>query len=158
MKTCDNVITFGSGEKLWIRSTFYLSVLIGMYGLWPAGPGPALGYLAFVAVSYGLLMRYSVCARCPHLFVAGDCLFMPASLARKLVSPRSGGLKVWEAGVALAAAVGTVAIPVYRLAAEPLLLALFLGLSLGYVIGLAGHVCRKCQVEVCPCNRNPAFK
>ena len=148
------VITFSFGEKLYIRSTFYLSVLLGMYAMWPSGPGLVLGYGAFVGVSSSLLMRYTVCARCPHLLRADDCLFVPAPLAKMLVSPREGGLTAWEIVIALVAAAGTVVVPVYWLAATPLLLAVFLLLTLGYVIGLKGHVCKKCQVEVCPLNRN----
>lgn len=155
---CPQVIRFSFGEKTFIRSTFYLSVLIGMYGMWPASPGLALGYGVFVLVAYGLLMRYTVCARCPHLLQAGDCLFLPAPLAKMLVVPREGSLSAAEHVIALAAVLGTILIPVYWLVAEPWLLGVFLLLTLGYAVGLKGHVCKKCQVAICPCNRNPALR
>jgi len=155
---CTRIRKFGFGDKLFIRLTFYLSVAVGVYGMWPAGAMSALGYAAYVAVSYSLLMRYSVCARCPHVFVAGDCLFVPAPLVKLVVAPREGRLKVWEAAIAAAAALGTIAIPVYWLAGDPVLLIAFLALTLGYLVGLAGHVCKKCQVEVCPLNRNPGLR
>ena len=151
---CGTIRTFSLGEKLLIRLSFYLSVLVGVYGMWTASPWLALGYAIFVGVSYTLLMRFSVCARCPHVFVAGDCLFVPASLVKLLVEPRQGRLKGWEGGVAMIAVVGTIAIPIYWLVADPVLLIAFLALSLGYLVGLAGHLCKKCQVEVCPLNRN----
>lgn len=151
---CIRAGRFHLWEKTLVRGTFYVATLLGIYAIWPAGPGPALGYAAYVAVSYTLLMRYSVCARCPHLFEVGDCLFVPAPLARVITSPWQGRLKAWEGGIAVIAAVGTAVIPLYWLAAKPLLMAVFLLLTFGYVAGLTAHACKKCRVEVCPLNRN----
>lgn len=153
---CGKVERFGFWEKTIVRLTFFLAILVGAYGMWPAGPGLALGYLAYVLAAYILLMRYTVCARCPHLFRAGDCLFIPAPLAKTFIAPRSGRLNTWEFAVVTAAPLGTVFIPLYWLVAQPLMLAAFLLLSLGCVIFLMRRICsRKCLVRVCPLNRNP---
>lgn len=153
-RDCSNVCTFGFGEKLFIRSAFYLAFLVGAYGIWLSSAALALSYAAFVGIAYLLLMRYTVCARCPHVFVAGDCLFVPASLVKMFVSPRQGRLTMWEGVIAVVAVAGTAAIPIYWLAAQTALLGLFIALTFAYLVGLVGRICKKCQVEVCPLNRN----
>lgn len=155
--SCTKVCTFGLGEKLFIRVAFYVAAIVGTYGIWLSSPSLALAYAAYVGIGYGLLMRYSVCARCPHVFVANDCLFMPAPLVKLIVAPRQGRLAVWEAGVAVCAVSGTVAIPLYWLADHTALLVTFLVLTGCYFVGLVGRICKKCQVEVCPLNRNNAI-
>jgi hypothetical protein len=151
---CGTVCTFSFREKLFARTTFSLGIVVGMYGIWLFSPALALAYLAYAVGSYFLLMRCTVCARCPHLFQADDCLFAPASSVKRFVAPRSGALNAWEHLILICAAFGTAAIPVYWLAFSPWLLVLYAVLAGGCFLGLVMRICRKCQVDVCPMNRN----
>jgi hypothetical protein len=156
---CAHVAGFSFWEKAIVRVSYYLAALVGVYGMWPVAPGLALGYAAFVLGAYYLLMRYTVCARCPHLFQAGDCLFVPAPLAKTFIRPRPGRLNAWEFAILLAAPLGTLLIPLYWLAARPVALAAFVLLNLGCAAYITRRICRrKCRVLICPLNRNPALK
>lgn len=154
----ENVCTFGSGEKLIMRTIFVLSVVLGAYGIGRTSPLSAAAYAAFALVGYFMLMRHTVCSRCPHLHVADDCLFVPASLVKKHVILKKGPLGTGELIIILVAILGTAGIPIYWLAADTTLLMVYLALNAGYVLGLVGRICKKCQVEVCPLNRNIMFK
>ncbi|MCJ2164209.1 MULTISPECIES: hypothetical protein [unclassified Pseudodesulfovibrio] len=151
---CGTVCTFSFTDKLLARTTFSLGMAVGMYGIWLSSPTFALAYLVYAVGSYFLLMRYTVCARCPHLFQANDCLFAPASSVKRFVAPRSGPLTVRERLILVCAVFGTAAIPVYWLVFSPWLLVLYALLAGGCFLGLVMRICRKCQVEVCPMNRN----
>ena len=151
-KACDR--TFSLGEKLLLRTTFVLSILSGAFGIWLTSPAVAVAYLAFAAVSYFLLMRYSVCARCPHLFEADDCLFLPAFLVRKFVARREGQLSWWERLILDSAVIGTAVIPVFWLYSIPWLLLYYVAVTVGFGYVLIRFVCaRKCEVDVCPLNK-----
>ncbi|BCS87598.1 hypothetical protein [Pseudodesulfovibrio sediminis] len=151
---CSNVCTFSFKEKLFARTTFILGVLIGAYAIWLSSLVLALVYLGYAVGSYYLLMRYTVCSRCPHLFQADDCLFAPAPIVQTFVSARSGPLNGWERLILFGAVFGTVAIPVYWLVSSLWLLSLYVIFSGGCFLGLVLRICKKCQVEVCPMNRN----
>ncbi|QGY40457.1 hypothetical protein GM415_10070 [Pseudodesulfovibrio cashew] len=156
--SCENVCTFGSGEKLILRTLFYVSALLGAYGIAKTSLVLAVAYVAYALISYFMLMRHTVCSRCPHLFVADDCLFVPASLVKNFVIPKKGALSTGELLIVLFAVLGTAGIPIYWLAADTTLLVIYLALNAGFTLGLVGRICKKCQVEVCPMNRNPLFK
>lgn len=152
--SCSKICTFGFGEKLFTRITFFLSIAIGFYSIWLSSPIFAAGYLGYACVGYFLLMRFTVCARCPHVFVANDCLFIPAWLVKIYVAKRTGELQIWEKAILFGAVCGTVVIPLYWLKADLLLLAFYLAVTVGCFGFLYTRICKeKCQVEVCPLNR-----
>ena len=153
-KQCDSPCTFAVGEKLFVRTTFVLSVLLGAWGIWGSSPGAALGYMAYAVFSYFLLMRFTVCSRCPHYLVAGDCLFMPVRWVRLFVRPRHGELTWWERLVLDSAVLGTAVIPLFWLVSVPLLLILYLIVTVGCGLFLVRRICsRKCRVGICPLNK-----
>lgn len=150
---CSDVCTFSLGEKLIVRSSFFVGVAIGAYGMWLANAWLAVGYLLYAAVGYSLLMRYTVCSRCPHVLVANDCLFIPASLVRAFVAKRTGELLGWEKGILLCAVIGTAGLPLYWLLSDITLLSVYLLSTIGCFVVLYLRMCkRKCQVVVCPLN------
>lgn len=156
--SCGSGRTFSRGDKLLVSGTFYGSIAVGAWGIWPTSPGAALGYLAYALIGYVLLMRYTVCARCPHLFEENDCLFVPVPLAKTFVKPRQGPLQRWEYLLALCVAGGTIIIPLYWLIHTPLTLIAYLILTATCIASLKRRICTKCRVEVCPMNRNREFK
>lgn len=124
---CGSVKGFSTGEKIFAQGTFNAAVIIGAYGMGLQSPLLALIYVVFAIGSFTLLMRYTICARCPHLLVAGDCLFLPASLAMKVISEQhTGPLTGWGKVILYCAPLGTMLIPVYWLLSSPILLGCFL--------------------------------
>jgi len=127
------------------------------YGIWLSSPYFAAAYLAYTLGSFTLLMRYTVCARCPHLLTAGDCLFLPPSLAKKLVSTKHAGpLLPWERAIFFGAFLGAALFPVWFLLQEPALLGAFIVLMGGSFLGLLLHFCKECHTTVCPLNKRRA--
>lgn len=152
-KDC-TVCTFSLGEKLLIRTTFVLSILLGAVGIWMFRPGVAVAYLAYAVVSYFGLMRYTVCSRCPHLFQANDCLFLPVGLAKRFVLRREGELTAWERLLLDSAVIGTAVIPLFWLISVPMLLVLYVLVTVGCGVAIVKLVCsKKCRVDVCPLNK-----
>jgi len=150
---CGSVKGFSAGEKIFAQGTFNGAVIIGAYGMALQSPLLALAYVVFAIGSFTLLMRYTFCARCPHLLVAGDCLFLPASLAKKVISKQhSGPLSGREKIIMYSAPLGTICIPVYWLLPSPVLLACFFIFAGACVLGLRMHFCKECQTIVCPMN------
>ncbi|MBU1002507.1 MAG: hypothetical protein KKE73_08285 [Proteobacteria bacterium] len=150
---CAKVGGFSVGEKIFAQVTFNLSVFIAAYSLWLVRPIFAVAYLVYALGSFTLLMRYTICARCPHLFQAGDCLFLPASLARKIVaSDRSGPLGFAEKTLLIGAFAGTFLPPIFWLS-SPLLFGGYVLMAGGCILGLLLHFCRHCHNMICPLNR-----
>ncbi|MDC0336121.1 hypothetical protein OAN24_04435 [Pseudodesulfovibrio sp.] len=150
---CGPVKGFSTAEKIFAQGSFYAAVIIGAYVMAVQSPLLALGYVVFTIGGFTLLMRYTVCARCPHLLDAKDCLFVPASLAINLISKQhTGPLSGWEKFIVFSAPLGTIFIPVYWLLPSPVLLACFLLFSGACVFGLRLHFCKECQTIVCPMN------
>lgn len=150
---CSQVKGFSVPEKVFAQGTFYAAIIIGTYAISLQSPLLALGYLVFALGSFTLLMRYTVCARCPHLLVAKDCLFLPASLASKVISRKhTGSLSGWEKLILYSAPLGTIAIPVYWLLSTPIMLVSFAVFAGACILGLRMHFCKECQTIVCPMN------
>jgi hypothetical protein len=157
LNECGQVGGFSPGEKIITRATFNAGILIGAYGIWLSSPYFASAYLAYTLGSFTLLMRYTVCARCPHLLTAGDCLFLPPSLAKKLVSTKHAGpLLPWERAIFFGAFLGAALFPVWFLLQEPALLGAFIVLMGGSFLGLLLHFCKECHTTVCPLNKRRA--
>ena len=70
-------------EKLYAYSTFNIGIFIAAYGLFIQNKTLAVIYLFYSYIGIFLLMRYTVCPRCPHLLEANDCLNLPASITKK---------------------------------------------------------------------------
>lgn len=137
---CDKVPGFGFWEKFSIRTAFYAAIALGAWGAWTT-PGPGIGpvsgpvlavlYVAYALGSYTLLIRYSVCPRCPHLAEADDCVFVPAPAAKAIVDKRrTGKLRPLELAVAVAAGSGTALLPLLWLPGRAALLAAFAAANL----------------------------
>lgn len=151
---CGAVPGFSLAEKILFQGAFYLGLAMGFLGLWAAGPLWALGWLACAVAGFTLLVRYTVCARCPHLSRAGDCLFLPPSLVRRLAAPgRAGALNWVEKGIFFGAFGVTVLGPVPWLVHRPAYLAVYVLLWSAFLAGMLLKVCRKCAVTACPLNR-----
>lgn len=154
---CGEVPGFSFGEKAVIRVAFKLGIFLGAWGIWPTSQSIAIGYAAYAVISYTLLMRYTVCTRCPHLLVAGDCLFMPAPLVKLLVTDRKGPLSLAEHFI-LVLAIGGAAIPIYWLLNQPILLGAYAVVTGGWMAGLYLRICPRCQVEECPLKKHAQKK
>lgn len=85
MKCEHSIEKFTLREKVLTRTTFNLGILIGAYGLYLESGWLAAGYIFFAFIGTLLLMRYTVCPRCPHLYVADDCLVLPVPLASSML-------------------------------------------------------------------------
>lgn len=152
---CSQVKGFSLAEKVYFQATLNIVVVLGAVGMLLQGAYLlAIGYLIFVLGGFILLMRYTVCARCPHLLEANDCVFLSASLAKEVVSKdTTGPLKWWERSILCVVPAGTVFGPIYWLMSSPLLLAGFVVAAVGCVLGLYMYLCKKCRTTVCPMNR-----
>lgn len=154
---CSKDMYFSLTEKITAGILFNGGVLVGTWGIWLSSPLMALAYVVYALGSFTLLMRYTICTRCPHLLEAGDCLFVPAKLGRRIiVGPRTGPLSLWQRGIFYAAFVGTFLLPVWSLLPHGALLVTYALLVVGLMAAFRFHFCSKrCLVAVCPLNKNP---
>ena len=151
----NSICTFTFAEKLYAQLTFNGGVAVAAYGLFLINSGLGIAYLLYAYVGILLLIRYTVCARCPHLNKANDCVQLPAPMMKKIIaSPRSGALNRYEKILFVLVLYGTFILPLYWLASQPMVLILFIALFGGHLAGLRLHFCRNCQNTICIQNRN----
>jgi hypothetical protein len=137
-------------EKLFARVTYNTGVLVAGYGLYLNHAGLGIGYFIGAYVGIFLLVRYTICPRCPHLTTANDCSNLSASIMKKIVSfKRKGPLSTFERGLFFTVLYGTFVFPVYWLSANRLLLTAFILLYGGHLLSLKMHFCRKCANQSC---------
>ena len=146
-------------EKLFAYSTFNLGIFIGAYGLSINNKVFAIMYLVYSYVGILLLMRYTVCPRCPHLHRDKDCINLPASLTKKIISStRKGPLTISEKILFCFVLYGILIIPIHWIASYTYILIAFIVLYGGYLLGLNLHFCPECDNRCCIQNRNKKFK
>ena len=148
MKTqCKNeMCRFTSYEKVIAAVPFNLSILVGAYGLYLTSWRLTVIYLLYSYVGVIIMMRYTICPRCPHLLENNDCLNLPPSLLKKIISSqRQGPLNVYEKLLHILVTYGMLVIPLYWLASRLYLLVPFVVL---YIIGqctFTFHFCKNCH-------------
>lgn len=148
-------LTFTVKQKLYAQISFNGGVLVGTYGLYQHNTPLAVIYLLYSYIGILLLMRYTVCPRCPRLLVAGDCLQLPPFLTRRIISPnRKGPLNIYEKGLFISVLYGIFIIPVYWIASNLIVLILFLLCYGGLLLSLWFYFCRDCRNKSCVQNRN----
>ncbi|MCP4215910.1 MAG: hypothetical protein GY765_14750 [bacterium] len=79
------ICSFSLKEKLYAQISFHGGVLTGAYGLFLVSAGLGIAYLLYAYIGILLLMRYTVCPRCPHLRVANDCLQLHPSMTKIII-------------------------------------------------------------------------
>jgi hypothetical protein len=137
-------------EKLFARITYNAGVLVAAYGLYLNNP--VLGAAYFVGAYTGifLLVRYTICPRCPHLAVADDCANLSPSVMKKIVCfKRKGPLNIFEKSLFIIGLYGSFVFPIYWLSSEITLLIAFVLLYGGHLLSLRMHFCRKCANKSC---------
>jgi hypothetical protein len=154
-QNCIDNLAFSAKEKIVAAIPFNISILIGAYGLYRTSWVLTAIYLTFCYLGVIIMMRYTICPRCPHLLEGNDCLNMPAPLVKKLIAKnRTGPLNTIEKTLQRTVKYGILIIPVYWLIPYLYLLIPFVAF---YLIGQATfsfYFCRHCKNEVCIQNRN----
>jgi hypothetical protein len=146
--------TFTFREKLFAQLTYNAGVIVAAYGLFLNSPSLAVAYLLYSYIGILLLIRYTICPRCPHLHVANDCVQLPSSIMKMIISSnRKGPLSLPEKILFLLVLYGTFMIPIYWIASNKVILATFLLLFGGHLLGLHIHFCQKCENTSCIQNR-----
>jgi len=154
-KDVKSICTFTLKEKIYAQFTFNAGVLVGAYGLFLNSTILGTAYLLYAYIGILLLMRYTVCPRCPHLHVANDCVQLHPSIAKIIVSPaRKGPLNTFEKFLFVMVLYGILILPIYWIASDTVVLILFLLFYGGQLLGLHLHFCRDCQNQSCIQNRN----
>jgi hypothetical protein len=157
MNTSDinSICKFTLMEKIYAQFTFNAGVLVAAYGLFLNNTILGISYLLYSYIGIILLMRYTVCPRCPHLYVANDCVQLHTSIAKIIVSPtRKGSLNVFEKVLFVIVLYGILIMPIYWIASNAIILILFLFFYGGQLLGLHLHFCQGCQNRSCILNRN----
>ncbi len=150
---CDVVPGFSLGEKICAHATLYGGVFAGTYGIFQSSPVVAVSYLLMVLVGFILLVRYTVCSRCPHLLEAGDCLFLGPELMRRLFSPNhTGPLHAWQYAIFFGTFGVTMLVPLWFLPRAPVPIVVCIVLMAAMMVMLRWRVCTKCHTTVCPLN------
>lgn len=151
---CGSVRGFTLKEKLFAQISFNGGVIIGTYGLFQHDISLAVIYFLYAYIGIFLVVRYTVCPRCPHLHGAGDCLQLKASLTRRIISKnRKGPLNLYEKILFVMVIYGILIFPVYWIASDLIVLILFLLFYGGSLLGLWLYFCRECQNQTCIQNR-----
>jgi hypothetical protein len=154
-KDSNDICKFTFKEKLYAQFTFNAGVLTGAYGLYLNNPMLGIAYLMYAYIGITLLMRYTVCPRCPHLHQANDCVQLHPSIAKIIVSTnRKGPMNIFEKLLFVMVLYGILILPIYWLASHPVILMLFLLFYGGQILGLHLHFCKDCQNTSCFQNRN----
>jgi hypothetical protein len=158
MDTADthSTLSFSLAEKFYAQITFHGGILVGAYGLFLNSTALGIAYLLYAYIGIILLMRYTVCPRCPHLLVADDCVQLHPKLTKKIISPNhTGSLSLTEKIIFVSVLYGILILPIYWIASNTIILILFLLLYGGQLLGLHLHFCPKCENKICIQYRKP---
>ncbi len=147
-------LSFSLREKIFAQFTFSIGVIVASYGLFLENTLWGIGYLLYVTISFFLLMRYTICPRCPHLHVANDCVNLPPSIVKKIISKRKGALSIFEKTIFVLALYGSFALPIYWIYSKPIILITFLIFYGSHLLGLHTYYCPKCENKSCIQYRN----
>lgn len=151
----NSICAFTLKEKIYAQFTFNAGVLTGAYGLFLNNTILGISYLLYSYIGIVLLMRYTVCPRCPHLHVANDCVQLHPSITKIIISPkRKGPLNMFEKILFIMVLYGILILPIYWIYSNTIILVLFLLFYGGQLLGLHLHFCRDCQNRSCIQNRN----
>jgi hypothetical protein len=154
-KEPNSIESFSLKEKIFAQFTFNAGVLTAAYGLFLESTILGIAYLLYAYIGIVLLMRYTVCPRCPHLHVANDCVQLLPSIVKIIISSkRKGPLNLFEKVLFVMVLYGILILPIYWIASNMLILVLFLVFYGGTILGLHLHFCPNCQNKVCIQNRN----
>ena len=155
-KNSNSISKFTFWEKFSVQFSAFAGISAATYGLCLSNINIGIAYLLYVLISYFLLMRYTVCPRCPYLLVADDCLQLPTRLTKIIISTkRNGSLNRYEKIIFNNAWYGSLLIPIYGLLSKPIILIAFLIFYGGGVIIITKlHFCPKCEHKFCMKNRN----
>lgn len=142
-------------EKILVRISFAGLWLTGFIAIWPESIYWALGFMILVLYGVlGLMARYWVCPRCPHLHKYNDCLQMPPALMKRFVKkPTSTPMNKREKFLTVALFVLIPLFPQYWLIQKPLHFAVFWVFCGAWYLVLLMYFCKHCRVSSCPFNR-----
>lgn len=147
-------LSFTKREKIFAQSTFNAGVIVASYGLFLENKLLGIGYLLYLFFSFLLMMRYTICPRCPHLNIANDCVNLSPSIVKMIVSNRKGPFNNLEKILFILALYGVFIFPIYWIASDIIILVLFLLFFGGHLLGLHLHYCPNCQNKSCIQNSN----
>ena len=155
MATCTLSKGFSIKEKLFAQISFFGILITGTLGIILVDH---LFVIPYVLIGWygvpGLIQRYIVCPRCPHLHQFGDCLQLPVKLTRLLVKKqKSAQFDLWEKVVFWAIFLLIPTYPLYWLIETPLLLAIFILFTAMWYSGQFFYFCKRCRIQDCPFNR-----
>ena len=155
-KDSKTISQFSLKEKFYAQISFHGGVLTGAYGLSLVSTSLGITYLLYAYIGILLLMRYTVCPRCPHLRVANDCLQLHPSITKIIISPnRKGALNIFEKIFFCMVYYGILLLPIYWIASNTIILVLFLLLYGGLLLTMHLHFCPNCENRICIQNRKP---
>ncbi len=155
MNHCTLAKGFTIKEKLFAQVSFFGMIITGTIGIIVASPIFVVPYILIAWYGIpGIIQRYIVCPRCPHLYQYGDCLQLPARLTRLLVKKRkSPKFSRWEKIVFLFIFLSIPTYPLYWLLENRVLLVLFIFFSACWYGGQLAYFCKRCRVHDCPLNQ-----
>lgn len=154
-RKCTLAQSFETWEKIYAQVSFTAIGTIGTAGVALVDWRWALAYVVvFLYGIMGVVMRYLVCPRCPHLYVYHDCLQAPTGLTQWLVRERkTTPMSTFEKLLFYTYFLFVPVFPVYWLLASPFLLVVFLAAVGAWYGGQFFRFCRRCRVNDCPFNR-----
>jgi hypothetical protein len=145
---------FSRKEKLFAQFTYNAGVAVAAYGLYLHNTGLGIGFLLGAYFGIFLLVRYTICPRCPHLHAADDCVNLPAPIMKRIVSTkRKGPLNSFEKSLFVIVLYGTLVFPIYWLSSDASILIAFIILYGGHLLSLQMHFCKNCMNKSCVQNR-----
>lgn len=148
---CDEPIPkFTLKEKLFAQFTYNLGVMVAAYGLYLNHTSLGIGYLVGAYIGIFLLVRYTICPRCPHLLAANDCVNLSAPIMKMIVSTkRKGPLNTFEKSLFIFVLYGAFIFPIYWLSSNSVILMAFVLLYGAHLFSLKMHFCRNCLNKSC---------
>lgn len=151
----DSICTFTFREKIFCQFTFNAGVLVAAYGLFLNAYWLGLVYLLYSYIGIFLLLRYTICPRCPHLFKANDCVNLSAPVMKMIVSSkRKGPLNRYEKIIFVLVLYGVFILPIYWIASKSIILITFLILYGSHLLALHVHFCPNCSNKICMQNKS----
>jgi hypothetical protein len=154
-RKCAPAEGFSLWEKLYAQFSFIAMGVIGTVGIllvdWPW----ALPYILIYWYGIpGIVMRYLVCPRCPHLHEYGDCLQAPARITMSLIKKReTTPLSTFKKLLFYLIFILIPTYPIYWLMPHKILLITFLLMVAMWYLGQSQYFCKRCRVYDCPFNR-----
>lgn len=146
------ITTFSITDKVYMRTAIFGYLVVAMIAVYAENAVYGIIYTA-LALIHLLVMLYTLCSHCPHVYVYHDCVFAPAGIIRNIFQYRRQPMDRRDKSALMVMIGISILFPQFFLVKRPLLFGLFWLFVILMGLRFYAHLCKVCRNVSCPCNR-----